>query len=514
VLIKLLVNELVDGEIDYVSLVKHGANRSPIKIMKMDELPEGSKMDNLKDKFVSLFGDDKPEVAALYVHTGVAKEYEPRIEAAGFAIADSCTQGDFTIYKQAAYTDDTDGSLITIDDKMGVALNRVVKDFSSFPGSADFSENIGAASFFPGLHNAMEALAESTFNALNKAENLDEAGSTIDKNLMAFRKHVNALVKNMPSSVIKLELDGLCLETEGSTIETNAESVGKVEDTEMATKLPESVAGDLAGLNERAESDEQALAKEDFTAIPGLAKAMGIRKAAPEAAAEEETELTAEQINELSDEEFEKRFNKKRKDKGMAAKEAETPEVEAETETKPEDELPAGFRKDQRAVKQLVEGQIVEVQANFLINDESGEEIFISYVTKDEAEATAEAAAEAAGTGTPVESADPYAVALAQPLNLIGKALNVQGEALDKIATTLEKQGEKLDDVIKGNKEVVDKTEEVTLVDRSGYQLDESFGTLNHSPVEKGETEVREDVFKGLSPELDALEATLKARLQ
>jgi hypothetical protein len=35
--IKIKATELVDGEIEYVSLVKHGANRSPFKIIKMDE---------------------------------------------------------------------------------------------------------------------------------------------------------------------------------------------------------------------------------------------------------------------------------------------------------------------------------------------------------------------------------------------------------------------------------------------------------------------------------------------
>ena len=35
--IKIKATELVDGEIEYVSLVKHGASRSPFKIIKADE---------------------------------------------------------------------------------------------------------------------------------------------------------------------------------------------------------------------------------------------------------------------------------------------------------------------------------------------------------------------------------------------------------------------------------------------------------------------------------------------
>lgn len=51
--IKIVANELVDGEVEYVSLVKHGANRSPFKIMKAEQTTE------------SLWDDLMPELAKL-----------------------------------------------------------------------------------------------------------------------------------------------------------------------------------------------------------------------------------------------------------------------------------------------------------------------------------------------------------------------------------------------------------------------------------------------------------------
>lgn len=39
--IRLLANQLVDGEVEYVSLVKNGANRSPFKIVKEEGLTPG-----------------------------------------------------------------------------------------------------------------------------------------------------------------------------------------------------------------------------------------------------------------------------------------------------------------------------------------------------------------------------------------------------------------------------------------------------------------------------------------
>ena len=38
-MIKMIASELVDGEIEFISLVKHGANRSPFKIVKTEESP-------------------------------------------------------------------------------------------------------------------------------------------------------------------------------------------------------------------------------------------------------------------------------------------------------------------------------------------------------------------------------------------------------------------------------------------------------------------------------------------
>ena len=51
--IKIIANELVDGEVEYVSLVKRGANRSPFKIVKAEQTTQG------------LWDDLMPELAKL-----------------------------------------------------------------------------------------------------------------------------------------------------------------------------------------------------------------------------------------------------------------------------------------------------------------------------------------------------------------------------------------------------------------------------------------------------------------
>jgi hypothetical protein len=70
--IKLVANELVDGEIEFISLVKHGANRSPFVIVKAEEetapspwaglLPE---LDRLQKRFAGWTGNADTEKAQV-----------------------------------------------------------------------------------------------------------------------------------------------------------------------------------------------------------------------------------------------------------------------------------------------------------------------------------------------------------------------------------------------------------------------------------------------------------------
>lgn len=499
--IKLIANELTDGEIDFVSLVKHGANRSPFKIIKMEDLPEGTTMDTLKDKFTALFGDEKPEVAAFYVQTEFAKEYEVKFKAAGFTTNDPIKKGEFTVYPQAGYDESKDGALITVDNKCGIALDRVVKDFSSFPSSEDFQENLGASAFFPGLHHSFEALVESVWNTLNKADSLDDAAPKIDKNLMAFRKHVNALVRNMPSSVIKMEYEGLANDLGGSKVgSSDTDTLGKG-NGDMTEKIKEALGGDLEGLNDTIKKDEAALAaastKIEETVDAGAADKSVVKyldAAGKEITKDKYTELQkAAGVDTSGDAE---KIAKASPGDPVVLSTSDSGEVARD------EGLPAGWREVQKTVKKFIDGAFTEITARFAVNDETKEEVFLGYVTKEEKETAADKdeLETALGVAPTNGKDDPYLAGL----NLIGKGMN-------KMVDLLEKQGERLDKVIETNEEAVKKADDVTLVTEHGYDLDESFGTLEHRDVKKSDGP-QEGIWKGLSPELDHLEARFREK--
>ena len=108
--VKMIANELTEAEIDFVSLVKHGANRSPFKIIKAEDIPEDA---GLMDRLRSLFGDEPaPEVMAFFVKNDEVERYEPLLEKAGFAITCKQPLKDVTVYKQDNFNEDADVSLV------------------------------------------------------------------------------------------------------------------------------------------------------------------------------------------------------------------------------------------------------------------------------------------------------------------------------------------------------------------------------------------------------------------
>ena len=157
--------------------------------------------------------------------------------------------------------------------------------------------------------------------------------------------------------------------------------------------------------------------------------------------------------------------------------------------------LPAGYREMQKSVQKFEDGKLVEATAKYLVNDETGDEIFVEYVEKtEEAEETIE---------SPSEMSDMVA-SLSGPLSLIGKALSKQSDTLDAIREQMAKADDKLEKVLEHKETLIEKQAKLTLVDL-GYDLDESLGTLSgHREIAKAES--KPDVWAGLCPELDALE--------
>jgi hypothetical protein len=292
--IKILANELTDTDISAVSLVKHGANRVPFKVIKAEDAPELT----VGQKITKLFEPSQPaNVAAIYVKKSETAKYTKILEKAGFAI--NCTEdGGVSVFKQEGFDEANVGTLIQINKDVAVSLNKNVinsqketlaKSFYGgccYPASTDFNDNVNSSMFYPGLSAATDALRDTIYAVLDGVKSPSEID--LSTALSAFGQYVSGLVSKLPESVFKIEFGSLQEEIGASSLKDT-----KSGDSEMTkeVKLKEGVAGDLGDLmkEESAKTPEQiaaeAKAKADADAAAVAKTAEDKAKADAEAAA-------------------------------------------------------------------------------------------------------------------------------------------------------------------------------------------------------------------------------------
>jgi len=460
-------SEIRDGVIEKISLVTNGAIRAPFKILKTEEIAAHTGTDTMKDRLTKIFGatDDKSKVVALYIRKDVAKQWIPLAKEQGFIANKENAQleGDIIILKQEGFDPEAEGSVIALNKDVAVQLDRVVKFFDPYPASSSFDENVTASAFFPGLHNAMESLAETVWNVLNGSDSTEDATSEVAKQVKAFGTHVNNLVAELPTTVFKMESQSLTPEFGSSTVLDTDVTTTESNEDQIMTKpvIKEVAAGDLDGLLDDAPAADAALAAAEADAP--IAKG---DEGAPKSGGSPGSPV----VQSTSD----------------------TGLVDLD-----EGGVPAGFRKEERVLKQIEDGKIVEKFAHFFVNDDTKEEIFAGFFEK-----TADAGDLEPAPAVSTERAYTPAE------NKLFEAMGVMVKSLTDIKESIEKQDKRIENVEKTADSAVE-TAENTVVMTIAEDLDESLATLQgHTKVQKaalnGEAIEKsdEEVFAGLLPEL------------
>ncbi len=472
-------NEIRDGQIEKISLVTNGAIRAPFKILKTEEISAHTGTDTMKDKLTKIFGstDEKSKVVALYIRKSVAKQWLPIVKEQGFVANKENAQleGDIIILKQEGFDPEAEGSVIALNKDVAVQLDTVVKFFDPFPASSSFDENVTAAAFFPGLSNAMESLAETVWNVLNGSDSTEDATSEVAKQVKAFGNHVNNLVAELPTTVFKMESQSLTPEFGSYTVSNttdNTMTITSDEESDMSKPvIKEVAAGDLDGLLDDAPAADAAIAAVDAT----IAKEVDAGKTGSVAKGDEGSPKSGGSPG-----------------NPVVMNTSDTGLVDLD-----EGGVPAGFRKEERVLKQIEDGKIVEKFAHFFVNDDTKEEIFAGFFEKtaDSGDLEPAPAVSAERAYTPAE-------------NKLFEAMGVMVKSVTDLKETVEKQNERIANVEKTADSAVE-TAESTVVMTIAEDLDESLATLQgHTKVQKaalnGEAIVKtdEEVFAGLLPEL------------
>lgn len=207
-------HELTEGNVQFISLVKRGANRVPFRILKSDpdgddhsDQSEGEEMLNFGINLKDIFKGEAavPSVVALVVNKGAdLKQARDRIEAAGYSIDKMEETDDGYVFVQEDF--EGQATVIKFDDGLAALVSNVSKTFESLNfESTDFKTLMSQEGFFPSLRVAKEALGSTISNIMEKADSNAEAASAVGQAIDDFKTFAVGLVGTIPTQAFKLE---------------------------------------------------------------------------------------------------------------------------------------------------------------------------------------------------------------------------------------------------------------------------------------------------------------------
>lgn len=198
-------NELVDTRVDFIALVKRGANRIPFRIVKQ----ENEEMLDLQKIGRSLFkkAEAAPEVIAAVVPAGSDLEMLAKLfEDAGLdSTAFLKTEIDGVVTLAKADADKADDTVVIKSGDIGLVITGLKKGFDAWSVEGGFSDAVKAQAFYPSLFTAGEVLHETVFDSLRKSASPEEASQKITKSVDAFRSYVTGLAAALPASAFYVD---------------------------------------------------------------------------------------------------------------------------------------------------------------------------------------------------------------------------------------------------------------------------------------------------------------------
>lgn len=275
--LRIKANELIDTNVNFVSLVKRGANRIPFRITKEDE-----NMLNLYDIGRRLFqkGDPKPEIVAAVIQKGAdLNKIAAIFKSAGLDPKDfwrTEKDGIITVAKSdAVQAEDT--VVLKVSDDVGLVISNLKKTFDGYAyNSTDFNVVMATEGVYPSMCVAKEALGTTIGNILHKASSPNEAAAQVGAAIDAFKDYMTMLLGSVPVQAFKADLAfaqaGLEKAEEETPLGDEPPVKGVEEEVEKADAGKNGTgagfeAGKGTGTDPRATADD--LANTAVNAVPG-----------------------------------------------------------------------------------------------------------------------------------------------------------------------------------------------------------------------------------------------------
>ena len=247
-------NELVDVDVQFVSLVKRGANQVPFRYTKQED-----GMIDLAKLFKTTTA--APVVSAILVAKGANLDAaKARIEAAGFSTETMENTDDGILFTQK----DACGGPFTVikfGDDVAVLMSNVAKFFESMNfDSTSFKEVMSQEGVFPSLHVAKSVLGATMMNIMESADSPSDAAELVGKAVDDFRTMVVGMVGNIPVEAFKLESEAALAAVAKATQPDGTKPVTDANVSNKTSNKVKKVEADAAAVA-KAEADKKAAAK-------------------------------------------------------------------------------------------------------------------------------------------------------------------------------------------------------------------------------------------------------------
>lgn len=194
--------ELLEPDVQYISLVKRGANRIPFRIIKSEK---GS-MINLD--LSRIFKREKPPtiLAVIVNKAEVSDSVVGVIKEAGFSVDNLVVQEGCTVFKQVE--DMSSAVAVKLNDDVAIVINEadfqvpVAKAEESW--ASEFYESIQCEGFWSTFGPAAGTMANTLSYALYKAESVMDAKKAASEIIGAFSEYTMSMIGAIPASAFKM----------------------------------------------------------------------------------------------------------------------------------------------------------------------------------------------------------------------------------------------------------------------------------------------------------------------
>lgn len=214
----LKMKRLKDASVQFISLVDHGANRDPFRIIKSH--PEDAKMGIDLGRLFRKAAPRSPELAFVAVSKADAvPALLDALKAAGITTLTTQTDSKDGVVlsnpnfdlEELSKADELVTLTVDADTVIGVttgddtATEVIKKYFQSYSDSTNFTEVAKSSSTLPMLAMSADALMNTMWNILDKAENTADAETLVTEALEEFEQAALSVIRSVPITAFKLE---------------------------------------------------------------------------------------------------------------------------------------------------------------------------------------------------------------------------------------------------------------------------------------------------------------------